>query len=119
VLLMGEVVDGVAGLEFYGVIKPPSRSNWRQIMPALGRTFRGLAVRGLLARFLTPSDRDDLADLLDLYPGHVIEFSACDRPAGVLPHRRAVIWEVRAASGDYERAAWGHHAATHSHGPTG
>jgi hypothetical protein len=56
----------------------------------------GLTAKLLLDRYLWPSSRDDLDALLDLYPDHVIEFSAYDRAVGDRPHRNTLIWEVRA-----------------------
>jgi hypothetical protein len=39
---------------------------------------------------------DCIRDLLDQYPGHVVEFSAYSRKVGVIPNRNTLIWEVRA-----------------------
>lgn len=60
-----------------------------------GRHARGLSAKMLLETYLEPSDFDTLQELLDSYPGAVIEFSAFTVPVGVIPHRKMVIWEVR------------------------
>lgn len=104
--LMAEVFVGDFGLELYGVVDPPKGANWRQIMPSQGRTYRHSHARALLSTFLTPSDREDLDELLGMYPGHVIEFSAVNRPIGMYPHRKMIIWEVRIADGSYEQPVW-------------
>lgn len=54
----------------------------------------GLLARGVLSQCLTPSDQEELLDLLDLYQA-VVEFSAYRVSVGVVPHRRLVVWEVR------------------------
>lgn len=55
----------------------------------------GLVALEILRHFLWPSSFDDLMELLDLYPDHVIEFGAHDVAVGVLPCRNTVVWEVR------------------------
>ena len=49
----------------------------------------------LMRSFMDPSSYDWVQELLDLYPGHVIEFSCYGVPWGTIPHRNTVIWEVR------------------------
>lgn len=56
----------------------------------------GLRAQMILKELLWPSSYDDLMDLIDLFPEHVIEFGAHTRAVGVLPHRNTVVWEVRA-----------------------
>ena len=56
---------------------------------------KGLTAKILLQQHLLPSDYDDLMDLLDTYPGHVIEFSAFNCCVGTIPGRRMIVWEVR------------------------
>jgi hypothetical protein len=55
----------------------------------------GLEAKLLLERYVSPPDLDDIKHLLEAYPDHVIEFSAFSIPIGVIPGRRACIWEVR------------------------
>lgn len=55
----------------------------------------GLTVKYMLQHYLWPSDYDWLFELLDKYPGHVIEFTTFSIPVGVIRNRCTVIWEVR------------------------
>jgi hypothetical protein len=55
----------------------------------------GLRAKMLVEHFCDPSSAADLFDLLDDYPGHVVEFSTCDRNVGRVPNRNTVVWEVR------------------------
>jgi hypothetical protein len=102
---MAEVFMGYCGLEVYGIENVPKGANWREVMPK-ANTYRFMAARGVLLRNLTECDREDLNELMELYPNHVIEFSACDKPIGIYPHRKAVIWEIRCDSGEYEKSTW-------------
>lgn len=54
----------------------------------------GLEAKLRLQQYLDPADYDWLMELLDVYPGHVIEFSNHVRRTGTL-HRRMVVWEIR------------------------
>lgn len=106
VKLMAEVFIGSVGLEVYGIENPPRGCNWRRDMSTLGKSYQLTAARGVLGRCLTPADRDDLYELLELYPNHVIEFSATNLYIGTLPNRSMIIWEVRIGDGSYERESW-------------
>jgi len=44
---------------------------------------------------MTPSSHDDWNELLERYPGHVLEVSIYDRCLGDLPNRNSLVWEVR------------------------
>jgi len=61
-----------------------------------GRHATGLAAKMLLQRHLSPASMDDMRELLDLYPGHVVEFTAFSRNVGWARGRNAIVWEVRA-----------------------
>ena len=91
-----EVWDSPTGLVAYGVERPPQGGSWRQLMPVIGRHWEGVAARMLLRRHLNANSLDDLDAVLALWPGHVVEFGACEECLGVLPGRNAVVWEVRA-----------------------
>lgn len=95
VTLWADVYDAPGGLIVYGIEYPPKGGSWRALMPVQGREYRGLAARHLLERHLSPSSLADLWALFERYPGHVCEFSVCDRPIGTIPGRNAVVWEVR------------------------
>jgi hypothetical protein len=53
------------------------------------------AIRAILKAYLWPADLENVERLLDEYPGHTIEFSACDRACGVEPDCNTIVWEVR------------------------
>jgi len=55
----------------------------------------GLKVHTILRYFCDPASYEDLMLLLDMYPGHVVEFSTFKTNLGVVPARNTVIWEVR------------------------
>lgn len=95
VSLMADVWESPSGLVVYGIEYPAPGTSWRAVMPTQGRHWEGTAAQMLLARHLNPNSRDDLADVLARYPGAVCELSALDRCIGTVPHRNAVVWEVR------------------------
>lgn len=55
----------------------------------------GITAKLILQDRLDPADYDDLMRLLELYPGHVVEFSTFRIPVGTVPGRKTVVWEVR------------------------
>lgn len=97
VTLWAEVLDGPGGLVVYGIEYPPEGGSWRQHMPVSGRHWEGTAARMLLRRHMDPSSYDDMVALFEKWPGHVYEFSACDRELGTIPGRRCIGWELRGA----------------------
>ncbi len=56
---------------------------------------QGITAIALLKYHLWPASYDDLMELLDIYDGAVVEFTAFDRDVGTCPNRNTVIWEVR------------------------
>lgn len=100
VLAWLEVWDSPTGLVVEGIQYPRTWDgwNWRNSMRETSRrkAWSGIAARHVLARHLNMNSADDLAILLREYPDHVIELSALDRCFGTVPHRNAVVWEVRA-----------------------
>lgn len=52
--------------------------------------------RALLDTYLWPAAREQLDQLLEKYPDHVVEFSACDCACGLEPLNNMIVWEVRA-----------------------
>lgn len=54
----------------------------------------GARVPRILRHFMDGSSYDDVMELIDSYPDHVIEFSCYDRPVGNC-RRNTLIWEVR------------------------
>lgn len=54
----------------------------------------GLMAYSLLRTLMLPANYDDLMELLNMEG--IVEFSTYSQYVGVLPHRKTVIWEVRA-----------------------
>lgn len=70
---------------------------WRNSMqdPQRRRSWLRSSASAVLAKHLNPNSRADLDVLLDQYPDHVVEMAALDRCIGTVPHRNAIVWEVR------------------------
>lgn len=93
ICLQGEVIDSdiSPGIVLtYSTIKDHMRA--AMVSP---KTAHGLKAINLLKANLTPSSYDDMRELLELYPGHVVEFTSFDHPIGEFKGRNTVIWEVR------------------------
>jgi len=94
VTLLGEICRTYRGLEGYLGI----RTGWtmRSSMAAgLLKSRTPTETLALLAHFMDPSSRDDLDDLLELYPDATIEFACFPNDVGVIPGRNTIFWEVR------------------------
>lgn len=85
VTLQGEVVE-CCGLELFAHCRGPEETGMLRMRDILRKARR---YRGLIALHL-------LRELLDLYPGHVIELSAYSMNLGHCEGRNTIIWEVRA-----------------------
>lgn len=87
----GLVVEGVEYPKFW------DGWNWRNSMndPTRRRAWKRLSAMALLDHHLNANSREDLDRLLDQYPDHIVELSALGRCVGTIPHRNAVVWEVR------------------------
>lgn len=68
---------------------------WRGSFRKYGKPAHGIEAKALLSHYLWASDLADLEVLLETYPGHVVELSACSKAVGVIPNRNTIIWEVR------------------------
>ena len=94
-----DVLDSADGLVVEGIEYPDTGGGWtwRNSMPdpTRRRRWAGVAARMTLARHLNGNSLDDLRAVLDRNPGCVVELSALDRCLGTVPHRNAVVWEVR------------------------
>lgn len=58
-------------------------------------TFTGVSALAVLQTYLTGSSWSDLQELLELFPDHVIEFSAYEMCLGSCRGRNALVWEIR------------------------
>jgi len=92
IVLQGEVSREAGGLYLcYSTLRRSMREALWQ-----ARYAWGMAARVILAQALSASSWADLEALLDMYPDHVVEFTAYDAPVGCLRGRNACIWECRA-----------------------
>lgn len=55
----------------------------------------GSTALAILRYHLWPQDFDNLMELLEKYPGHVVEFTGVSVPVGIIPNSGNLIWEVR------------------------
>lgn len=92
-LIQGEVQQTPVGLGlFYSrAVDLPMRDALKKD----GRQVYGIEAVTLLRQFLCPKSYDWLQELLDKYPGHVVEFSTFSIKWGTLPGFNTVFWEVR------------------------
>ncbi len=94
-----EAWDSPAGLVVEGIEYPDTEDGWTwrnsMPMPSRRQAWGGTAARMVLARHLNANSLDDVRELLERFPGHVIELSTLDRCIGTVPHRNHVTWEVR------------------------
>lgn len=69
----------------------------REAMRANPQRALRLQAKMLLQQHLDPYSYDEIMELLDLYPGHIIEFTCCKRPVGSMANRgrNTIVWEVR------------------------
>jgi hypothetical protein len=97
VMLWADIWDSPAGLVVYGIEYPDTAGGWtwRNSMPTRGRHWQGTAAKLILSKHLNPNSLADLESLFAGLPGHVCEVSAVDRCYGTVPHRNAIVWEVR------------------------
>lgn len=75
----------------YSSVKAPMR----QSLAAGGRQVFGMQAHEVLDANVYTPDREWLMELLDLYPDHVVEFTAFRIYWGVVPLSKCAVWEVR------------------------
>ncbi len=94
-----EVWNSPTGLVVEGIEHPKTWDGWtwRNSMPdpAKRKKWELTASRMVLRRHLNENSLDDLWELIEAYPDHVIELSSLDRCIGTVPHRNGILWEVR------------------------
>jgi hypothetical protein len=100
VVLQGEYFNGIcqdeqglvlSGYFFYSTF----RAHMRDALHAAHESTHGLCVSLMLRRAMTLASYEDWLELINLYPGHVLEVSIYDRCLGDIPGRNALVWEVR------------------------
>jgi hypothetical protein len=90
-LIQGEVMLGIYGYNLtYSLLKLPMREALKQSVQYVN----GLKTLILLEKYLEPNSIDNLKEILNKYPDHVIEFSTYSIVLGHL-QQNTVIWEVR------------------------
>lgn len=72
-----------------------SQINLRDDLTQNGRHVQGSAATAILRWACCPNSFDDIEELLDRYPDHVIELTAYASFLGNLPGRNTIVWEVR------------------------
>lgn len=93
--VQGEVYRTVGG--WRGFIAAPvlNGQRMRESLRSNARDCRGVEITELLDRYMDQNSRDDLEQLDELYPEHVVEFTCYSVELGQLPHRNTIFWEVR------------------------
>jgi hypothetical protein len=90
----GEVLDGPGGLTLCGLFGLRD-IKWRTAFARHLMTWEGVLATSILQQVMNENSYSDLWDLIERYPNHVIEFTCLDRCYGTIPHRNAIVWEVR------------------------
>lgn len=97
-VFQGEVYRDVGQLYLFGFYREYSPDNALMRMRdalKLAKEYRGLAAELMLRKVAFPASREDLLELMDCYPDHVIEFTAYRRAVGHCRQRNVIVWEVR------------------------
>lgn len=89
--LNAEVMRGVFGLE----VRYAEGVGTMRAAMARASHASGLKAQLLLQKHLDAASYDDLTEILDLYPDHVVELTAFAWSIGSCGNRNTVIWEVR------------------------
>lgn len=93
-ILQGEYANTAYGVADY-FLYTRTRANMHVALAAKKAVATGLLARLLVRQTMTTSSYEDWCGLIARYPGHVLEVSIYDRCLGDLPHRNALVWEVR------------------------
>jgi hypothetical protein len=98
-ILQGEYRNDVVevdGCVVHGVFRHSFKSGpMPEALKAESFTSYGLKSDLLIRNAMTQASYEDWQELLTLYPGHVLEVSVWEQCIGDLPHRNAIVWEVR------------------------
>lgn len=96
--LQGEVVRLSTGLCLFAAIRKTEDFGkllrMRDVLP-YAKHYHRLQAKQVLQQHCSPTSYDDLSELLDLFPDHVIEFTAYARQLEGYKLRNVIIWEVR------------------------
>jgi len=94
VTLWAELWQSPTGLVVYGIEYPVG--SWREKMPYQGKHWDRLSAKLLLEKHLNGNSLTDAMELLEKYPGHILELSATESILGIYPGRNTIHWELRA-----------------------
>jgi len=73
---------------------PTQPERMRQAMRRAKR-FEGLQALQIVRNHVSARDFEDIVEMLDAYPGHVLEFTAYACPVGWARHSNVICWELR------------------------
>ncbi len=79
----------------YALFCSTEQTQMRRALKNSGRQFLGLQALGRMQYYLNDNSYQMMTDLLDTYPGAVIEFSVYGHTLGTVPGHNTIIWEVR------------------------
>lgn len=97
----GHLVQRPVTLELMvsGILYPKFDQGWNWVNsmrdPQRFQEWNGIRAVYILKHFLNENSYDDLQCLMEQYPESTIEMSCTNKCLGTIPHRNAVIWEVR------------------------
>ncbi len=90
--IQGEVMQSAEHLSLrYSTEKLPMRLALKKSQSHVSGVIASLTLK----HFLDPTSLDELYELLDIYPGAVIEFGTYSVDVGTVPRRNTIFWEVR------------------------
>jgi len=91
VVLQGEYLNELEDGFYYS----RARLQMRYALKDVPEGALGLRARLLVREAMTPASHEDWQNLLIQYPNHILEVSIYDHCLGDLPHRNALVWEIR------------------------
>jgi hypothetical protein len=98
VRLQGEYLNDIhlGGSSYWGYFfYSRAKLHMRDALKATPEVAQGLCADMILKLAMTPASHEDWVSLIDRYPRHVFEVSIYECCLGDLPHRNALVWEVR------------------------
>lgn len=90
-LIQGEITKDYRGYNlFFSLEKGKMRDCLKN-----GIQTNGLKSKIILQKYLFPNSYNDIMELIELYPNHIIEFSSYEFKLGDCQNRNTIIWEIR------------------------
>jgi hypothetical protein len=75
--------------------KLPTRPERMRQAIRRAKRYEGLQALHIVRNHVSPRDYEDIVELLDAYPGHVLEFTAYACGVGWAKHSNVIFWELR------------------------